>query len=169
MTADRVALPRLVLVVVVGEPLGDVHATDVTTGHRQNRGPEPASRPRVDACCAELATRHDLLLLTKGQAAEQQRKIDASGLAEHFRSTHIVAEKATDTYRALLAEQRLATETTWMIGNSPRSDIVAAREAGWRAVFIPHTHTWSLEDQEIDPADPGVLRLTRFPELLEHF
>ena len=54
-----------------------------------------------------------------------------------------------------------------MIGNSPRSDILAARAAGLRAVFIPHPYTWSLEEQEIDPADRGVLHLARFPELLE--
>ncbi len=125
--------------------------------------------PGVADALSDLATRHDLLLLTKGQAAEQQRKIDASGLARHFRSTHIVAEKAPDTYRALVAEQDLAAEVTWMIGNSPRSDIVAARAAGLRAVFIPHRHTWSLEEQEIDPSDRGVLQLARFPELLDHF
>ena len=56
-----------------------------------------------------------------------------------------------------------------MIGNSPRSDILAARAAGLRAVFIPHTHTWSLEEQDLDPTDRGVLRLARFPELLDHF
>jgi putative hydrolase of the HAD superfamily len=125
--------------------------------------------PGVADALSALATRHDLLLLTKGQAAEQQRKIDASGLAHHFRSTHIVAEKAPDTYRALVVEQDLAAEVTWMIGNSPRSDIVAARAAGLRAVFIPHRHTWSLEEHEIDPSDRGVLQLARFPELLDHF
>jgi len=125
--------------------------------------------PGVADALTQLATRHDLLLLTKGQAAEQQRKIDASGLAHHFRSTHIVAEKAPATYRELVAEQRLALDATWMIGNSPRSDILAARAAGLRAVFIPHANTWSLEEQEIDPTDRGVLHLSRFPELLDHF
>ena len=125
--------------------------------------------PGVAEALAELATRHDLLLLTKGQQAEQQRKIDASGLAGHFRSTHIVAEKVPATYRALVAEQELAADATWMIGNSPRSDILAARAAGLRAVFIPHTYTWTLEEQAIDPDDRGVLQLKRFPELLEHF
>jgi putative hydrolase of the HAD superfamily len=125
--------------------------------------------PGVADALAQLATRHELLLLTKGQAAEQQRKIDASGLAHHFRSTHVVAEKVPATYRDLVAEQRLAADTTWMIGNSPRSDILAARAAGLRAVFIPHPYTWSLEEQEIDPGDQGVLHLARFPDLLDHF
>ena len=80
-----------------------------------------------------------------------------------------IAEKVPATYRTLVAEQRLAADVTWMIGNSPRSDIIAARAAGLRAVFIPHPYTWSLEEQEIDPTDRGVLHLARFPDLLDHF
>jgi putative hydrolase of the HAD superfamily len=122
--------------------------------------------PGVAETLAELGTRHDLLLLTKGAVDEQQRKIDASNLAHHFRSTHIVAEKRAPTYRALVAEQRLDPAATWMIGNSPASDIRPAREAGLRAVFIPNAHTWVLEHGEV-PDD--VLTLERFPDLLDHF
>ena len=78
-----------------------------------------------------------------------------------------MAEKVPATYRELVEEQRLTPDATWMIGNSPRSDILAARAAGLRAVFIPHPYTWSLEEQEIDPADRGVLHLARFPEPVE--
>ncbi|MDT7706753.1 MAG: putative hydrolase of the superfamily [Pseudonocardiales bacterium] len=122
--------------------------------------------PGVAETLAELGTRHDLLLLTKGQVAEQQRKIDASNLAHHFRSVHIVAEKRVSTYRALVAEQGLTPASTWMIGNSPASDIVPARQAGLGAVFIPHAHTWVLEHDEVLD---DVLTLERFPELLHHF
>lgn len=125
--------------------------------------------PGVADTLATLGDRHDLLLLTKGQADEQQRKIDASGLAPLFRSTHIVAEKEPGTYRTLLDGEGLDPASTWMIGNSPRSDVVAAREAGLRAVFIPHVHTWSLEHTDIDPDDAGVLHLRAFPDLLDHF
>lgn len=125
--------------------------------------------PDVAETLATLAGRHDLLLLTKGEPAEQQRKIDVSGLASYFRSTHIVADKIPATYRDLVAQQGLPIASTWMIGNSPRSDIVAAREAGLRAVFIPHEHTWVLEDHAIDPDDDGVLRLDHFAALLVHF
>ena len=125
--------------------------------------------PGVADTLSTLGERHDLLLLTKGQTAEQQRKIDASGLAPHFRSTHIVSEKEPGTYRALVDGENLDAASTWMIGNSPRSDVVAAREAGLRAVFIPHVHTWSLEHTDIDPDDAGVLHLRAFPDLLDHF
>ncbi len=122
--------------------------------------------PGVAETLAELGTRHDLLLLTKGAVDEQQRKIDVSNLAHHFRSTHIVAEKRAPTYRALVAEQGLVASSTWMIGNSPASDIRPAREAGLGAVFIPHAYTWALEHDEV-PED--VLTLQHFPELLDHF
>jgi putative hydrolase of the HAD superfamily len=125
--------------------------------------------PGVAETLSVLGSRHDLLLLTKGDQAEQQRKIDASNLANHFRSLHIVAEKDASTYRTLVAEQGLAPSGTWMIGNSPRSDILPARAAGLGAVFIPNPHTWVLEEEAIDPADGGVLHLTAFPELVEHF
>jgi putative hydrolase of the HAD superfamily len=125
--------------------------------------------PGAAETLADLGTRHDLLLLTKGDPAEQQRKIDASSLVHHFRSVHIVAEKGVTTYRELVAEQGLAPSSTWMIGNSPRSDILPARAAGLGAVFIPNQHTWALEKDELDPDDGGVLHLQRFPELVEHF
>ncbi len=125
--------------------------------------------PGVAETLADLGTRHDLLLLTKGEPDEQQRKIDASNLANHFVSTHIVAEKQAHTYRSLVAELGLVPHRTWMIGNSPRSDILPARAAGLNAVFIPHPHTWVLEEDELDPADKGVLHLKHFRELTEHF
>jgi putative hydrolase of the HAD superfamily len=125
--------------------------------------------PGVAETLAELGTRHDLLLLTKGQPAEQQRKIDASNLAHHFRSVHIVAEKDAATYRELVGAHGLEPAATWMIGNSPRSDILPARAAGLGAVFIPNPHTWVLEHDTLDHDDPGVLHLQHFPELVEHF
>jgi putative hydrolase of the HAD superfamily len=125
--------------------------------------------PGVAETLTDLGSRHDLLLLTKGDRAEQQRKIDASGLAHHFASVHIVAEKDAGTYRSIVAEQGLEPGTTWMIGNSPRSDILPARAVGLNAVFIPHPHTWVLEHDELDNADEGVLHLKHFRELTEHF
>ncbi|NAS20488.1 HAD hydrolase-like protein [Herbidospora sp. NEAU-GS84] len=125
--------------------------------------------PGVDDTLAELASRHELFLLTKGDPEEQQRKIDASGLAAWFRKTHIVREKDAEVYRRLAADSGFAVDRTWMIGNSPKSDIRPARQAGMGAVFIPHEHTWVLEHAELDPLDDGVLTLGRFTELVDHF
>jgi putative hydrolase of the HAD superfamily len=125
--------------------------------------------PGVAEALTELGRRHELLLLTKGQRDEQQRKIDASGLAAHFRHIHIVGEKDEQTYRRLTAEHGLDVRRTWMIGNSPKSDVVAARAADLNAVFIPHRHTWELEHSVLDLEDPRVLVLDSFPALLQHF
>jgi putative hydrolase of the HAD superfamily len=58
---------------------------------------------------------------------------------------------------------------TWMIGNSPKSDINPALEAGLNAVYVPHPHTWVLEKQEIRPGNGTLLRLERFEGLRGHF
>ncbi|MEI5136836.1 HAD family hydrolase [Streptomyces libani] len=125
--------------------------------------------PGVAETLAELARRHDLLLLTKGDTEEQERKVAASGLTRHFRGVHIVAEKNIATYEQLKRAYDLVPDSTWMIGNSPKSDILPARSAGLNAVFIPHEHTWVLEHSELDPADDKVLRLPAFGDLLHHF
>ncbi|MFG2050377.1 HAD family hydrolase [Micromonospora sp. NPDC048935] len=125
--------------------------------------------PGVADALDELAGRHELLLLTKGDQADQQRKLDACGLLHHFRAAHIVAEKDVETYRWLIREHRLDPSRAWMIGNSPKSDILPARAAGLNAVFIPNENTWVLENDELDPADAGVLRLAAFRDLLRYF
>jgi putative hydrolase of the HAD superfamily len=118
-----------------------------------------------------LSKRHNLTLFTKGHPEEQKLKIDSSGLGIYFGQTAIVREKDADAYRHLLAEQNLPAEHTWMIGNSPKSDINPALEAGLNAVFVPHAHTWVLEHQEIRKGlGPGqLLELERFSDLQRHF
>jgi putative hydrolase of the HAD superfamily len=116
----------------------------------------------------KLGARHDLYLLTKGEREEQERKVQASGLAPHFKAVHIVPEKDVGVYRSVTAEHRLIPNATWMIGNSPKSDILPARAAGLNAVYIPHQHTWVLEQSEL-PDDDRVLRLTGLSALLDHF
>ncbi|MEU5211373.1 HAD family hydrolase [Streptomyces sp. NPDC020742] len=125
--------------------------------------------PGVAETLAELARRHELLLLTKGDTEEQRRKVAASGLGGHFRGVHIVPEKDVVTYEELIRAYDLVPSSAWMIGNSPKSDIVPARSAGLNAVFIPNVHTWVLEDEVLDPGDDKVLRLSAFDELLRHF
>lgn len=119
--------------------------------------------PGVEEVLADLGSRHDLRLLTKGRPEEQNLKIEMSGLAHHFTSTHVVPEKDPATYRALVAELGLEPSTTWMIGNSPRSDVLAARAAGLGAVYVPHPSTWVHEEAEID--DPAVITVGSLREL----
>jgi putative hydrolase of the HAD superfamily len=123
----------------------------------------------VPETLAYLAARHDLTLFTKGHPDEQTLKIDRSGLREYFQHTAIVKEKDADAYRRLVAGRGMDSERTWMIGNSPKSDINPALAAGLRAVFVPHAHTWVLEKQEIAEADGRLLVVERFEDLRKHF
>ena len=116
-----------------------------------------------------LHTRHDLTLFTKGNPEEQKLKIDRSGLGRFFRHTAIVKEKDTAAYERLVRDRQLDATRTWMVGNSPKSDINPAIEAGLNAVFIPHAHTWVLEKQEIRPGAGQLLTVERFPDLKQHF
>jgi putative hydrolase of the HAD superfamily len=123
----------------------------------------------VPETLAYLCGRHDLTLFTKGNPEEQRLKIDRSGLAQFFRHTAIVKEKDTAAYRRLVEERLLDPARTWMVGNSPKSDINPAMEAGLNAVFIPHAHTWVLEKQEIRPGAGRLLAVEEFAELRKHF
>jgi putative hydrolase of the HAD superfamily len=126
--------------------------------------------PGVATTLAYLAARHTLMLLTKGDCDEQQMKIDASGLAPYFEETLILPEKDVPAYRQLADELTLEPARTWMIGNSPRSDINPALAVGFNAVYVPHPHTWVLEQQEICPDGSGTLvTIAAFVELREHF
>jgi len=125
--------------------------------------------PGVPDTLAYLAERHELTLFTKGTPDEQRLKIDRSGLAIHFAHTAIVREKHADAYRELVRERSMHPPATWMIGNSPKSDVNPALEAGLNAVFVPHAHTWVLEKEEIRPGNGRLLMVDRFSELQKHF
>jgi putative hydrolase of the HAD superfamily len=116
-----------------------------------------------------LSLRHELTLFTKGHPEEQKLKVERSGLAPLFHHTAIVREKDRAAYTKLVEDRAMDAGRTWMIGNSPKSDINPALDAGLKAVFVPHAHTWVLEKQEIQQADGRLLILDRFADLRLHF
>jgi putative hydrolase of the HAD superfamily len=116
-----------------------------------------------------LSLRHDLTLFTKGHPEEQKLKIGRSGLGVFFGHAAIVKEKDATAYRRLVKERGMDPERTWMIGNSPKSDINPALEAGLNAVFVPHAHTWILEKQELRPGKGKLLMVEQFADLRRHF
>ena len=125
-------------------------------------------RPGVEPTLVGLATRHDLTLFTKGEQEEQTLKVERSGLEGFFARVVVTPEKDVAAYRGLVAEHGFDPDATWMVGNSPKSDINPPLAAGLRAVFIPHPRTWSLEVVEVTESD-RLLVLDRFDQLLEHF
>ena len=127
--------------------------------------------PGVQETLAALSTRHRLLLVTKGDQEEQTGKLDRSGLAPYFSAVEVLREKDEEAYRALRERHHVESRSTWMIGNSPRSDITPALAAGLHAVYIPHDYTWMLEHETIPQPPDGrhLLELAAFFDLALHF
>jgi putative hydrolase of the HAD superfamily len=127
--------------------------------------------PGVKESLAQLSLRHELILMTKGNQAEQADKLARSGLAPSFTAVEIVQEKDPAAYLAVMARHDVRPHSTWMIGNSPKSDINPALAAGLNAVFLFHKDTWVLEHAEIDPVPDGqrLLELDSFPCLCAIF
>jgi putative hydrolase of the HAD superfamily len=127
--------------------------------------------PEVPETLQYLSQRHRVIMVTKGALAEQSGKVERSGLKDYFTAIEIVAEKDPPAYTRLVEKHALDPATTWMVGNSPKSDINPALTAGLHAVFVPHGDTWILEHEELNPAPPQqkLLIVGRFAELREHF
>lgn len=125
--------------------------------------------PGVLETIEDLSSRHDMTLFTKGDPEEQKLKLDRSGLRDHFHHVAIVKEKNEAAYRRLASERGTEPERTWMIGNSPKSDINPALAAGLRAVFVPHPRTWSLEHEEVPAEHSRLLCVTTITDLKNYF
>lgn len=123
----------------------------------------------VPETLAYLAPRHHLVLLTKGDPVEQRSKIERSGLAHFFAEMRVVHEKNAGAFREVLRELGASAEQSWMVGNSPRSDINPALAVGMNAVWVPHDATWVLEHEEIAGGAGKLLVLSHFAELRDYF
>ena len=108
--------------------------------------------PGVRETLEALSRRFRLVLITKGDLFDQERKVAESGLADLFNAVEIVSEKTPHTYRYLLTRHGTGPDEAVMIGNSLRSDIRPALEAGAWGVYIPYHITWGMEiaDEPVD-------------------
>jgi len=123
----------------------------------------------AEATVAALAGEYRLILITKGDLRDQERKIARSGLARHFIAHEIVSEKHAATYRRILERHEVTPEQFLMVGNSVKSDILPVLEMGSTAVHIPYRFTWAHE--AATPPAPGpnfhpLASLTELPALL---
>ena len=127
--------------------------------------------PGVADTVADLFTRHKLILVTKGDTLEQTDKLTRSGLGSYFHAVEVLAEKHRDAYCWLIERYEFQSGSTWMIGNSPRSDINPALAAGLNAIFIPHPSTWVLEHELVNqpPSGQTLLEIDGFAELATYF
>jgi putative hydrolase of the HAD superfamily len=110
----------------------------------------PGARETLEA----LAGSHRLVLITKGDLFDQERKLAASGLGDLFEAVEIVSDKKAETYRRVFTRHGDGPERAMMIGNSLKSDVVPAIEAGGWGVYVPHDLTWVLERIEPPAGNP---------------
>lgn len=108
----------------------------------------PHAREAVTAASA----RHRIILITKGDLLDQERKLAQSGLGDLFHGVEIVSDKTEATYREVFGKHGSGSHDAVMVGNSVRSDILPAIAAGAWGVHVPYGLTWALEQADI-PAD----------------
>ena len=123
----------------------------------------------VEETLAYLAGRHRLTLFSKGHAEEQHGKVQRSGLSRFFGAYRIVKEKDACAYRQVVEELSMDPAATWMVGNSPKSDINPALAAGLAAVLVPNQNTWSLEHEPLPSPSERFRVVDRFSDLRQLF
>lgn len=125
----------------------------------------------VEAALSTLSSSHRLMLVTKGDLFEQDRKIKRSGIAHFFDIIEVVSEKTTQIYQELMAKHKISPDRLLMVGNSLRSDILPVTAAGGQAVYIPYPDIWDheqVDDQSIVTDSYYQLEdITGLPDLLE--
>jgi putative hydrolase of the HAD superfamily len=120
--------------------------------------------PHVRETLDDLAGSHRLVLITKGDLFDQERKVAQSGLGDYFAAVEIVSEKSARTYERVFAMHGPGPEHAMMVGNSLKSDIVPAIEAGSWGVHVPHELSWELDHAE---APQGAQRFRQIAHLGE--
>lgn len=117
--------------------------------------------PHAQEAVEALATEAELVLVTKGDLLDQERKLAQSGLGELFDGVEIVSEKSVATYRRLYA----GTERAMMVGNSLKSDVIPSIEAGGWGIHVPHDLIWELESAEPPKDSPRYFQISDLGEL----
>lgn len=118
--------------------------------------------PHARAAVEALAGRYRVVLITKGDLLDQERKLAQSGLGDLFDGVEIVSNKTAPVYAEIFARHGDGAGRAMMVGNSLRSDVIPALEAGGWGVFVPHHLTWALEHDEAPVGHP---RFRELPDL----
>ncbi len=122
--------------------------------------------PHVEATLRAVAADHKLVLITKGELLDQERKLAASGLGEYFSAVEIVSDKQAEVYERIFRRHGSGAGQAMMVGNSLASDIVPALRAGAWAVHVPSGHDWVLDRHDEPITEPRFRLIRDLGELL---
>ncbi len=127
---------------------------EILAAGREMLGHPVEPLPGVDDCLNALSERYRLVLVTKGDLLDQERKLAASGLGDLFAGVEIVSEKTAATYRTVFARHGTGPDDAVMVGNSLKSDVIPALEAGAWAAHVPYHITWAHEMADAPSGHP---------------
>jgi len=147
-----------------GNPPGRTIA-DILAAGREMLAHPVETLPGVDQALAELSESYRLVLITKGDLLHQEQKLAASGLGDLFAAVEILSEKDASTYVRIFERHGTGAAGAAMCGNSIRSDILPALEAGAFAAHIPYPLTWAHEMAEAPSGNPRFAELASIAEL----
>ena len=144
VTQGRVAAPVIAEIMAAGRDMM-AHPIELL----------PHAREAVIAAAEE----HQVLLITKGDLLDQERKLAQSGLGDLFHGVEIVSDKTVAAYTSIFMRHGGRADRSLMVGNSLKSDVLPVIEAGGHGVHIPHEVTWELEHAEAPEGHPRFHRL----------
>ena len=150
--------------VTAGKVSAPVIAEILDTGREMLRHPVdllPHARAAVEAA----RQTHRIVLITKGDLLDQERKLAQSGLGDLFHAVEIVSDNTPDIYRGIFARHGTGADRALMVGNSMRSDVLPMIDAGGWGVFVHHGHEWDFERAEAPPEDARYHALQSLGEL----
>ena len=124
--------------------------------------------PHAREAVASLALSHRIVLITKGDLLHQERKLAQSGLGDLFHAVEIVSDKTAQIYASIFARHGTGPEQALMVGNSLKSDVVPALQAGGFGVYVPHGLTWALEAADEPAEHPRYASLPDLGQLPAH-
>ena len=124
--------------------------------------------PHIKEVLEKLSKKYRLIVLTKGDLLDQERKLEASGLSQYFHHVEVMSDKTPEKYKHLLDHLQIKTSEFLMVGNSLKSDVLPLIEIGAQAIHIPFHTTWAHEEVSKESAEEAdFLTLSDAKELLE--
>ena len=115
----------------------------------------------------ELAPHYRLIVATKGDLLDQERKMRRSGIADYFHHIEVMSDKREEQYVQLLKHLEIAPEAFLMIGNSLKSDIIPPLELGAWGVYVPYHTTWAHEEVDEEPEANRYFQVEKLHEILD--
>jgi len=123
--------------------------------------------PHVRETLEKVAGSYRIILITKGDLFDQERKLAQSGLGDMFNAVEIVSDKTAATYERVFTRYGDGPSRSMMVGNSLKSDVLPAIQAGSWGVYVPHSITWAFEHAEVPVGEPRFKQLAHLGELIE--